>query len=64
MPGYGLSELEEVSQKVWALGGQEAFGVELHAFEGEFLMTDAHNLVLVCAGGNLQAIRHGVGLNG
>ena len=64
MTPFESLEFQEVLQQVWALGGQEALGVELHAFEGEVLVTYAHNLVLVGAGGNLKAIGHGVGLDG
>ena len=57
-------EIQEVFQQGWTLDGEEALGVELHAFEAELFVAYAHDLVLIGAGGNFQTIGHGLGLDG
>src|SRR4051812_20953125 len=49
----GRSLLQEVCEQPFALFGEEALGMILHAFEGPGLVPHAHDLVLVGPGGDL-----------
>ena len=47
-----------------AVFGQDGFRVELHAFNGQFLMTHAHDLAVVGPCGNFEAIGQRLALDG
>jgi hypothetical protein len=46
--------LQEVLQHRVAVLGEDGLGVELHAFDGQFLVAHAHDLAVVGPGRDLQ----------
>jgi hypothetical protein len=56
--------LEEVLQQIVAALGQDRFRVELHPFDGQGPVAQAHDLAVVGPGGDFQAGRQGLALDG
>ena len=53
--GGGL-ELEEIFEQCFAVSGQDGFGMELHAMDGEFTMSQSHDFLFICFGGDFEAV--------
>ena len=61
--GFALP-VEKVGEESRAVLGADGFGVELHPFDGQFPVTQAHDFPVGGAGGDFQFIGHGGGVDG
>lgn len=57
------SQLEEIPQKLLSFGGEDGFGVELDAVDGELAVLKPHDLALGGLGRDPEEIRQGVPLH-
>ena len=53
-------EFEEVSEEAFAFGGEDGFGVELDAVDGESFVLQAHDFAFGGFGGDFQDVGQGV----
>ena len=52
---------QEVAQQIFAVLGEDALGMELHALDGVLAVADGHDDAAVAAGGDLERVGHGLG---
>src|ERR1700678_2437839 len=57
------SDIQKIFQQIEARGGQDGFGMKLHAFDAKFAMAQAHDDNVVRLGGNFQVARERLALD-